>query len=113
DIVVSYSVNTALSTAVQGQEFTLSGSTVTIPAGQDFAMIPVVVNTGSLNETAATKLILDLTSSNEDVVVGQQNSQLTVNFVGCVSQIQEGSYTVTRGPGSTLGAGTTYQDVIT
>ncbi|HEX8562544.1 MAG TPA: hypothetical protein VF676_06140 [Flavobacterium sp.] len=115
DIVVSYSVNTTASSATEGTEFSFpnSSGTVTIPAGSDFAMIPIVVNTGSLNPTEATSLVLDLTSSNEDVIVGQQYSQLVVNFVGCVSQIQEGSYTVTRGPGSTIGAGTTYQDVIT
>ncbi len=115
DIVVNYSVDMTQSTAVEGQEFTFANNSgsVTIPAGSDFAMIPVVVNTGSLNPTEATKLVLQLSSSDEGVVVGHQYQQATVNFVGCVSQIQTGSYTVTRGPGSTLGAGTTYQDVIT
>lgn len=115
DITVSYEVDAVNSTAVQGTEFTFGNAsgTVTIPAGSDFAMIPLVVNTGSLNETSATKLVLKLTSTQENVVVGQQYSTLNVNFVGCVSQIAEGGYTVARGPGSTVGNGTTYQDVVT
>lgn len=115
DITVSYAVNTVESTATEGGEFNFANNTgtVTIPAGSDFALIPVIVNTGSLNPTSATALVLTLTSSDENIIVGQQYSEVTVNFVGCVSQIIEGSYTVTRGPGSTVGNGTTYQDVVT
>ncbi len=115
DLTVSYTVDTVNSTATQGTEFDFGNAsgTVTIPAGSDFAMIPLVVNTGSLNATSATKLILNLVSNDESIIVGQQYSTLTVNFVGCVSQIIEGGYTVARGTGSTIGAGTTYQDVVT
>jgi hypothetical protein len=115
DVVVTYQIDTANTTAVEGQEFSFvdSNHTVTIPAGSDFGIIPITVNTGSLNPTSATKLVLTLVSSDPGIVVEGQSAVATVNFVGCVSQIQEGSYTVTRGPGSTIGNGTTYQDVIT
>jgi hypothetical protein len=114
DIVVSYSVDTVNSTATEGTEFSFpgAGGQVTIPAGSDFANIPLSVNTGSLNATSATKLVLKLSSPDENIIVGEQYKQIVINFVGCLSQIQEGSYTATMGPESTLGGGT-YQDVIT
>ncbi|HEX9979658.1 MAG TPA: hypothetical protein VGB50_03740 [Flavobacterium sp.] len=115
DIVINYSIDTENTTAVQGQEFSFGDTSgqIVIPAGSDFNTIPLVVNTGQLNPSVATSVVLNLSSPNGDVIIGEQWKQVTVNFVGCVSAIQEGSYTATRGPLSTIGPNTTYQDVIT
>lgn len=105
DITVTYSVNSA-STAVAGleYEFVNSSSTVIIPAGESFGLLPLNVDTGNFNATAKTTLILDITAVDKDgFVVSSQNKQLTINFIGCLSQV-DGLYTVvvTRGDGATV-----------
>ena len=93
DIVVSYEVDPS-STAVEGVEYDFvdtSGSIV-IPAGGTFGNFPINVNTGQLNPTMKTQLILNLTSTSAGSVIGSQYAQLKITFVGCQSQLQ-GSYT--------------------
>ena len=94
DIVVSYEIDMAASTAEEGVEFDFvdSSGIITIPAGGTFGNFPINVNTGQLNTTEKTQLILNLVESTEGSVVGQQYSQLRITFVGCQSQLQ-GSYT--------------------
>lgn len=101
-IVISYEVvpfnpaNGSGSTATQGTEFDFVNTTgqITIPAGQDFVQFPLLVNTGSLDETAATRLVLNLTQvSGPETIISQNNRTFTVNFVGCQADLA-GSYTV-------------------
>ena len=102
DITITYSVNAA-STAVAGleYEFVNASSTVTIPAGESFGLLPLNVDTGNFNPTAKTTLILDITAVDKDgFVISSQRNQMTINFIGCLSQVN-GTYTVvvTRGDG--------------
>ena len=102
DITVTYTVDAA-STAVAGQEYSFANSagTVVIPAGQSFGMLPITVNTGQLNATMKTELIINLTAVDQDgFIIAEQQKQFKVIFVGCQSQL-EGLYTVvvTRGDG--------------
>jgi len=94
DIDVTYEVDPA-STATEGVEFDFvdSSGIITIPAGGTFGNFPINVNTGQLNPTEKTQLILNLVSSSEGSVVGQQYAQLKITFVGCQSQLQ-GGYTL-------------------
>lgn len=102
-ITLTYAVNTAATTAVAGVEYDWvnTSSTVTIPAGQSFGLLPLNINTGNFNPVAKTSLVLDITAVDQDgFVISNQNKQLTINFIGCLSLL-EGLYTVvvTRGDG--------------
>ncbi len=92
DIAIEYTVNTVLSTAVEGQEFdfTDNSGTLVIPAGSNFANFNILVNTGGLDPDAPTKLVLDLgsaTSSNEKAVVADSRKRIEITFVGCKSNV--------------------------
>ena len=118
DVTLTYAVNTLASTAVAGLEydFVNTSSTVTIPAGQSFGLLPLNINTGNFNATAKTSLVLDITAvDKEGFVISNQNKQVTINFIGCLSELQ-GLYTVvvTRGDGATVtrtNENVSYQDV--
>ncbi|WP_430400852.1 hypothetical protein [Flavobacterium sp.] len=109
DITVTYEVDAA-STATEGVEFDFADTSgmVTIPAGSTFGMFPLMVNTGDLNPTEKTELILNLTTSSEGTVVGAQYNRLRIVFVGCQTQIatagSPGSFTCTivRNDGATV-----------
>lgn len=94
DIEVTYEVDPA-STATEGVEFDFADTSgrIVIPAGGTFGNFPINVNTGQLNPTEKTQLILNLTSSSDGSVIGSQYDQLKITFVGCQSQLQ-GSYTM-------------------
>ena len=95
DVTVTYSVDPA-STAVEGQEYSFvdASRTVVIPAGGSFGMLPLTINTGQLNPTMKTQLIINLTAVDKDgFVIAEQQKQFKVIFVGCQSQL-EGIYTV-------------------
>lgn len=101
-ITLTYSVDPS-STAVVGDEFNWVGtsSTVVIPSGQSFGMLPLDINTGNFDPIAKTSLVLNITAVDQDgFVISEQNKRLTINFIGCLSQVQ-GLYTVvvTRGDG--------------
>lgn len=93
-IEVTYEVDPA-STATEGVEFDFvdDSGKITIPAGGTFGNFPINVNTGQLNPTQKTQLILNLVSSTPGSTIGAQYDQLRITFVGCQSQLQ-GSYTV-------------------
>jgi len=111
DIVVSYTVDPA-STATDGVEFNMveTTGTITIPAGSTFGEFPIEVNTGQLNPTQKTELILNLTTSSEGSVVGAQYSKLRIVFVGCLSQLA-GNYQVVIS--TTAGTSTRTNEVVT
>jgi len=93
DIELSYEVDLVNSTASEGVEFNFVGSSnkITIPSGGTFAALPLLINTGQLNPTEKTELVLKLTSSNQDVVVGEQYKSIKIIFVGCETHL-EGTY---------------------
>ncbi|WP_339886957.1 hypothetical protein [uncultured Flavobacterium sp.] len=98
NITLNYEVDLLNSTATEGVEFDFVNNTneITIPAGSTFATIPLNVNTGQLNPTEKTELVLKLTSNTENVVVGQQYKTIKIVFVGCETNLQ-GTYTNSSG----------------
>ncbi|MXV37457.1 hypothetical protein GO491_02005 [Flavobacteriaceae bacterium Ap0902] len=92
DIVITYEVVADESTAIAGEEYTLATNSVTIPAGKDFAEIPINVNTGSMNPTEATNLTIKLTGASNGVIAYNKEKVL-INFVGCATELQ-GRYRV-------------------
>lgn len=106
DIAISISVNTAETTAVNN-EYTLSVTSATIPAGQTYGNMPIGINTGNFSSSEPTKLVLDITTSVDGVVVSDLAKQLVVNFVGCQSEIGMHTYAVTtvRNDGATINRG--------
>ena len=98
DVTINYEVDLLNSTATEGVEFNFVNNTnkIIIPSGSTFGMIPLLVNTGQLNPTERTELILKLTSNTENVVVGQQHKTIKIVFVGCETNLQ-GTYTNTSG----------------
>jgi len=88
DIEVSYVIDAA-STASNGVEFNMVNNSgkIVIPAGSSFGEFVIDVNTGQLNPTSKTELILNLTTSSPGSIVGAQYSQLKIIFVGCLSQL--------------------------
>ena len=100
DITVTYEVDPT-STATEGVEYNFvdSSGMVTIPAGSNFGMFPLMVNTGQLDPVQKTELKLRLVSSSAGTTVGQQYSTLRIVFVGCQTQIatagSPGNFTVT------------------
>lgn len=88
-IDVTYEIDVANSTATEGVEYDFANTSgkVTIPAGGTFALFPLIINTGQLNPTQKTELVIKLTSASNSSVVGTQYSTLKVIFVGCKSII--------------------------
>ena len=94
-ITVTYTVDPA-STAVEGQEYSFvdNSRAVVIAPGQSFGSLPIQVNTGQLNPTMKTELILNLTAVDQDgYIIADQQKQFKVIFVGCQSELA-GLYTV-------------------
>jgi hypothetical protein len=101
-ITLTYTVDPS-TTAVVGDEFNWvnAASTVVIPAGQSFGMLPLDINTGNFDPIAKTSLVLNISAVDQDgFVISAQNKQVTINFIGCLSELA-GTYTVvvTRGDG--------------
>ncbi len=96
DTQVSYEIDPS-STATEGVEFDFIDNTgkVNIPAGQTFGNFSILVNTGSLNPTQKTELIVNLTTSTNGAIVSDNNKQFKIIFVGCQSQVGGAPYTVT------------------
>ncbi|MDO8967953.1 MAG: hypothetical protein Q8S14_01650 [Algoriphagus sp.] len=81
------------STAVQGVHYTLASNTVTIPAGQVIAQLPVTVLTGNIQPTETPNLVLNITSANGAKVSVNYKSLTYRIRVICPSALV-GSYTV-------------------
>ncbi|TXK72156.1 hypothetical protein [Mesonia sp. K4-1] len=95
DITITYEVNSAESTATEGQEFDFvdSSGQFVIPAGSTFALFPLNVNTGGLNPDSPTQLVLDLTgTTSEGAVVSELDKRLIITFVGCESNLGDFTY---------------------
>ncbi len=105
-ITMTYSVDTANSTATEGTEFSFSTTSrqITIPAGSTFVNIPMLVNTGALNSTQKTEVIINLTTTS-DGVIGEQFKSIKVVFVGCSTSL-EGNYDTYLGNGTSSFSGT-------
>jgi hypothetical protein len=107
DIVVTLSVDTANSTAVEGNEFTFPSSSVTIPAGTTVALVPININTGGFNATAPTQVVVNAVTTSGGVVVSSAAQKLVIKFVGCQSSLASYTYLV-----HTVGRGKEYGPVL-
>lgn len=113
DISVSYEVDPS-STAMVGTEFDFTSTTGVelLEAGNKFGLIGIDVHTGSLDPNVATTLVLNLTTSDSKAVVSENNKQVVISFVGCISTIQAGAYNVAINAVSTAYGGSSMtQDV--
>jgi hypothetical protein len=100
DLTLIYQVNTTLSTAVEGTEFTFvnGGGSSVIPAGNKFASIKINVNSGTLDPSDPAVLVLDLisaTSEGNTVVVSGNKSRISVVLQATCTSDLAGSYSVT------------------
>lgn len=95
DLVVNYEIDYAASTAIEGVEFDFvdTTGTITIPAGSTFGNYPLKINTGQLNPTMKTELVLKLTSVTNSAVIGEQYQTLKIIFIGCQSLLA-GNYSL-------------------
>ncbi|WP_375239439.1 hypothetical protein [Aurantibacter sp.] len=92
DVTVSYTVDPA-STAIEGNEFSLLGSSFTMQEGYRYGILPLQINTGGLDPDTPTELILRLTTTDSNnTVVSSANNTFSITFVGCQSD-HAGSYT--------------------
>ena len=98
DLVINYIISPQ-STATEGVEFDFVENTgqLVIPAGSDFGMFSLLLNTGGLDPNTPTELVLELTSVEGNAAnVGTINelNLLRITFVGCSSAL-EGNYSLT------------------
>lgn len=107
DIVVNYIISPE-STATEGQEFDFLENTgqIVIPAGQDFGMFNILLNTGGLDPNTPTELVLELTSvegNRANIGTINELNLLRITFVGCSSALA-GNYSVviTRDDGASV-----------
>lgn len=98
DTAVSYEVDTAMSTAVEGVNFDFVGSTSTvIPAGSTFSSVPLKIYSGTLDDQNPPVLVLKLTSvtsSGTDVVTSGNKGSIAITLQGTCSSDLGGSYSV-------------------
>ncbi|WBX73356.1 hypothetical protein PG913_10955 [Tenacibaculum pacificus] len=92
DLEVTIKVVTDKSSATEGTEFSLENKKVTLKAGDDFALIPLTVNTGSLNLSVPSKVVLEISIDNDNVVIGSNNKQIAITFVGCKANVEDFTY---------------------
>jgi hypothetical protein len=90
DVEVTYAVDPS-STAVEGNEFSLTGNTFVVEQGYTFGTLPLQINTGGLDPDQPTTLVLRLTSA-DGAVVSSANDTFEITFVGCQSS-HAGNYT--------------------
>lgn len=93
------------STAIDGGEYSIPSTSFTIPAGSSFAMVPIDINTGLFNATTPSKVVINVATSTNGVVIDALAGQMTINFVGCQSDIANHTYmmTVTSSTGGQYG----------
>ncbi len=94
DVAVSITVNEAETTAVNG-EYILNSSNVVIPAGSTFVNVPIGVNTANFSPSEPTKVVLDIATTTNGISVSSLSKTLTINFVGCQSELASYTYNVT------------------
>lgn len=105
-ISFSISVDSDLTTAISG-EYELNEMSGTILPGSDFGNLSLGVVTGNFSSDAPTKLVLNVTTTVDGVVVSSHNKKMTIKFVGCLSTLDDYTYHVVtqREDGATVDRG--------
>ena len=93
DVELEYEIDAANTTAIEGTEYSFTDTSrkVTLSAGSTFATIKLNVNTGQLNPTEKTVLVLKLKPV-DGFTVSDANQTITILFVGCATNLV-GTYT--------------------
>jgi hypothetical protein len=102
DIPLEYEIDVAKTTAIEGTEYNFADASkkIIIPAGSDFGTLKLKVNTGQLNATSKTELVLKLKPA-PGVTVGESQKSLKITFVGCATNLAK-TYTASNGRPSTV-----------
>jgi len=87
DIVISFSIDPS-STAIQGTEYTISGTSTTLSAGSDFTQIPITVDPSVLPGNTPKTIVINLDSVNSDEsVIATSRQQITITIAKCESNL--------------------------
>lgn len=99
DLTLTYEVNTALTTAVEGVNYTFvsPGNSSVVPAGNKFSSIKINVDSATLDETNPPVLVLDLVTANSQgnsVVISGNKNRIKVYLQGTCTSDLAGMYSV-------------------
>lgn len=88
DVELEYEIDTEKTTAIEGTEFSFSDNSrkVTLLAGSTFTTLKLNINTGQLNATEKTELVLKLKPV-EGFTVSNANQSIKIIFVGCSTDL--------------------------
>jgi hypothetical protein len=102
DITLEYEIDVAKTTAINNVEYSLvdTSKRVIIPAGTDFGNLKINVNTGQLNATSKTELVLKLKSV-DGTAISESQKSLKIVFVGCKTNLAR-NYTASNGKPATV-----------
>jgi hypothetical protein len=89
DITLEYEIDVAKTTAINNVEYSLvdASKRFVIPAGTDFGNLKINVNTGQLNATSKTELVLKLKSV-DGTAISESQKSLKIVFVGCKTNLE-------------------------
>lgn len=96
DVIINFSVDTEASTAVEGVHFDFVNpvNTITITAGNTFALIPIKVHSGTLSPEAPAVIVLKIDSVSENVVKSFNNDHIKVVLNAFCDVDLSGTYNV-------------------
>lgn len=95
NITVKFTVDPS-STAIAGTDYTINatGSQVTIPAGSDFALIPMTINPATLPGNTPKTIVINLTQvSTSNAAISDADKQITITIAKCESALA-GNYSL-------------------
>ena len=76
DVVVSLEIDAANTTVAVGSEFTLDATTVTIPAGESYAVVPFTIDRDVLEADVSKKVALNIVGVSGSVRKAQSGAEL-------------------------------------
>ncbi len=102
DITLEYEIDAAKTTAMNNVEYSFvdTSKRVVIPAGTDFGNLKINVNTGQLNATSKTELVLKLKSV-DGTAISESQKSLKIVFVGCKTNLAR-NYVASNGKPATV-----------
>lgn len=95
NISVQFSVD-ASSTALPGTDYTIdvTGNQVTIPAGSDFALLPLTIKPITLPGNTPKTIVINLTQvASNNATISDSNKQITITIAKCESALA-GNYSL-------------------
>lgn len=89
NIAIQFSVD-ASSTALQGTDYTIdiTGNQITIPAGSDFVLLPIIINPTVLPGNTPKTIVINLTQvASNNATISDSNKQITITIAKCESAL--------------------------